>query len=375
VGPQIPPLYLVDAAPLLSTPAVVLGLGSAGVLLLAVCLLERPLVRRTGFPRLVRVGLVVAFFLTWECALRLIVLQFPYATFRPDVWTGWRLNHPPAQLQHAFGLRFNNDAPVALFESEHGMDKPPQVYRILFFGDSQTINVANRMVLLDTYTKVVQRTLSGATTGHSVQALNLGMSGYTTWQGLRLLQKIGLQYHPDLVVFAFANQDSSPSYGPDSETMVDGPWVAQVRETAQDMQMYLLLHRCIRELRLLGGPSPDGEDAFRVPLSDFRQNLRTLVPLGREHGFRAAFLVEPMSPDFGPVHPSFFEYCRSIRRVAAEEHVLLLDVNDAFARLPRTETARLFVDQTHLTRRGHRYFGELVAGWLLQASRTGQLDL
>lgn len=92
-----------------------------------------------------------------------------------------------------FHVRHNS---LGLRGRETTYDKPPGTKRILFAGDSffWGYGVSNAEVL----TEVIQKNLPP-----SVEVLNGGTSGYGTDQNFLWLQREGLKFHPDIVIFGF----------------------------------------------------------------------------------------------------------------------------------------------------------------------------
>lgn len=81
---------------------------------------------------------------------------------------------------------------------EVGYEKPANVKRVLFIGDSFTLGFT--VTEDDSFVRVCEKGLRD--NGHAVQALNGGTEGYSTDQELVFLQSEGIKFRPDVVVFA-----------------------------------------------------------------------------------------------------------------------------------------------------------------------------
>ena len=89
---------------------------------------------------------------------------------------------------------------------EFSVRKDPGVFRILVLGDSMIFGPA--VSLEDTLAKQLGEILNSETGGTPhFEVLNLGVSGYNTYQEWALLENRGSQYDPDLVVVAFCAND------------------------------------------------------------------------------------------------------------------------------------------------------------------------
>jgi len=115
-----------------------------------------------------------------------------------DAALGWRL--PREQGTNSLGLR-NRELAA----------KKPEVFRVLFLGDSL-------LWIGDTsdgrlHTQVIEENLNRAMpTPHRVEVINAGVPGYTTYQEAEFLKAYGLAMKPDLVVVCFVLNDVYPRY-------------------------------------------------------------------------------------------------------------------------------------------------------------------
>jgi lysophospholipase L1-like esterase len=82
---------------------------------------------------------------------------------------------------------------------EHAVAKPPGTYRILVIGDSMV--EALQVPVAEAFTRLLEERVNDWA-GRPVEVLNLGISGKGPAQYLRLLERVGLAYQPDLVIYA-----------------------------------------------------------------------------------------------------------------------------------------------------------------------------
>jgi hypothetical protein len=122
----------------------------------------------------------------------------------PDVFWRYRPNQDVQWQQirvqtNAFGLR---DRPRT-------REKPPGVFRILSLGESTTFG--DRLEADQNYSYLLEDLLN-ADGGRRVEVWNCGICSYTTWQSVKWLERDGLSFHPDLVIFFHEMNDFLPTY-------------------------------------------------------------------------------------------------------------------------------------------------------------------
>jgi lysophospholipase L1-like esterase len=115
--------------------------------------------------------------------------------FLPDPDLRWRIN-PERIATNELGLRdtpYRADARV----------------KVLLLGDS--VSCAERTPIEQTFPYLLERAFE-ASSGQTVEVINSGVSGYSTFQQLRYLQLRGLALEPDLVVLQFCLNDVVERY-------------------------------------------------------------------------------------------------------------------------------------------------------------------
>jgi hypothetical protein len=100
--------------------------------------------------------------------------------------------------------RWNNISHVnrlGLWDEEHAIPKPPDVFRIAILTGS----IANDggVPYHERFVRQLEKELQGAIPGKRIETINVSCDGYNVVQQVRLLEQVGLQYQPDLVVDAY----------------------------------------------------------------------------------------------------------------------------------------------------------------------------
>jgi hypothetical protein len=119
----------------------------------------------------------------------------------PDPILGWRME-PNASVvrkrpEYRVELSMNSHG---WRDVEHSYDKPEDVYRIVLLGDS--FMEACQVKLEDSMAHQLEQ-LAHQSGYQEVEVINLGVSGYGTYQEYLAFIEEGIKYDPDLVLLAF----------------------------------------------------------------------------------------------------------------------------------------------------------------------------
>jgi lysophospholipase L1-like esterase len=192
-----------------------------------------------------------------------------------------------------------------------------RAFRIVCLGDSWTFgwNVGQEF----TYPAQLKNLLKQTFPDTSFEVFNLGVGGYSSYQGLQLLKRKALALQPDLVVIGFAMNDSSALGYNDKDLASQSPgWGDRISGSLSGFELYKLMRYLA--LRLRENPrslgqylqeealsAQKGEDSLakqkfgqqdyeklqswtRVPLSDFENNIVEMLELTRNVGAEAILL-------------------------------------------------------------------------------------
>jgi len=223
---------------------------------------------------------------------------------------------------------------TAAFPSE----KQPGELRIACIGDSWTfgMNVDQDR----SYPARVGALLRGQSNGRSVDVMNFGILGFTSFQGLQLLKTRVLDLKPDVLVIGFGMNDSDVAGYRDQDVVKPGAvsWRDRVKAVTSHSESLALLKYAALTLRFQ--PKNLGEflkaDAkadqgksnatvdysqmeawTRVSPRDYQANLREMITLARDRGARVVLLDNELW-DGSP-------YRAALRSISATEHVPLVD--------------------------------------------------
>jgi lysophospholipase L1-like esterase len=295
-----------------------------------------------------------------EFALRIAGYRYsPLKVLTPLTETDWRFEHVFKSADFTFDpdLIWRPVPGHGVFNAQgfRGEEvrgpKAAGVVRLLTVGDSNTLghqgqHGANWPLLLPTLDS-------------HLAVINAGVYGYSSFQGVRRLREM-LAYDPDVVLISFGANDGH----------LVGMTDADYAQRLARRKGWLTVVTISRLGQLLvdafdkweSRGRSDAAPVRRVPLDDYRANLREMVRLCREHRAHPVLLTRPFeghthdADSWKSVGP---DYNQVTREVAEELGVPLVDVYKEFKR-----RKGLFEDESHFTPEGHGEAATFVYGEL-----------
>lgn len=306
-------------------------------------------------------------------------------------------------LGYAFSVRLNSQG---LREREVPFEKTKDTLRIMILGDSQTWGLGVESE--ERFSEVLERLLRE--TGRNVEVLNFGMTGYGTDQELLLFRRLGVQYHPDIVIVGFYWNDLfenllSMTYGYPKPQFIEGPagslelsnipvpkktqearrsneptkalkdkvkddgiWNNTKFWMTTNLFTYRLVADAIRQSTLLyqfsvsagiaGGPRRDPESKeWRIT----RRLLGRLKEAVKDNGSNFLVLVIPERADLETSTHSLKR-----RLIDDMRNLPCLDLVPALRRAGLAD-ALYYRNDIHLTAGGHRVIGQAIFEYLIQS--------
>jgi lysophospholipase L1-like esterase len=227
--------------------------------------------------------------------------------------------------------------------AEFAKVKPSGTFRIVCLGDSWTFgsNVDQDKAYPQQLTALLERNSPRA----NFEVLNLGVMGYSSYQGLQLLKRQALDFDPDLVLIGFAMNDSHVSGYQDKDMQgykESRTAATTVVRLAQKSEIYKLLNYLTRSLMetpksigeqlkasattgrggdILDMPEGQSYEQFeawtRVPLNDYEKNIVEMIKLARERGAGVVLLFNELWRN----NP----YRIALEKISAAQRVPLVD--------------------------------------------------
>ena len=319
-----------------------------------------------------RVGLSLAALLLALAACEAILraVGYYYVPFTLQVGgeaQDWRLKHAFAETCFVFDpeLIWRPKPNSSVFNSQgfRGRELPPHKqpgeFRVFAIGDSNTIGWAPDVPAKyhgANWPEHLQALLAAATE-KQVTVTNAGAWGYSSFQGVALLERV-LAYHPDLVLVSYGSNDAIPVAIPDDQFNT-----ALFRSPLGRLRTVQLL-KAARDR--IAGPRPatlPENSTFRVPLDQYRENLERIIRRCREEGVECVLLTRPFigeSPGRWCWKTYAPDYVTATLVVGSEQEVPVVDIYRDFK-----DNAALFADESHFTEEGHREAAKVIGDAIL----------
>ena len=204
-----------------------------------------------------------------------------------------------------------------------------------------------------------------------------GVSGYSTEQSLVLLDEVGWDLEPDLLVIGNLWSDAS------QDNFVDREWLSELNRPGR--RLGRLLSRSAAWRRLRQRPSPGtGPQAglpvgwvqepystrgqhHRVPLKEYAENLDRMLLAAAERGVSAIFLApcNRYRLESGGVAGFWEPYFEGMEVVAKRRGVPVVQARDVLRAEGLSDDAA-FLDELHPTAASNHAYAEALADALLQ---------
>jgi len=190
-------------------------------------------------------------------------------------------------------------------------DNDEAEFRILCLGDSRTFGFGINNYS-DTLTGKLQELVEeqGLSNSH-FRVFNLGVLGYTSFQGKKLLETVGFTLDPDLVICWFGYNDSMFFHITDEEAGHRGNFVLKANALINELYTYQLLQKTIKPiLRSSSAPiQVDQRIVRRVSPEEYKKNLLHIVKECKKHRVPVVLMNSPIRPEIPMVmNPKLIRY-------------------------------------------------------------------
>ncbi len=218
-------------------------------------------------------------------------------------------------------------------EREFSTEKTPGTTRIICLGNSCTFGW--KVNLDQTYPKVLEKLLNQNLPQPEFEVIDAGMTGYSTFQGVRFLKREILAFHPDIITFSYGWNDMCPSEREDKDQKFPPQWLLNLDDFLSQSRFYSFLKFEIMSL-LKSRKQTQNEKkiVYRVSLKDYQTNLKELAKIAESAGIKVFFLSSPVSSAkvfLGPgktskPHIANKYYNKALKETTSELSLPLMDV-------------------------------------------------
>lgn len=220
--------------------------------------------------------------------------------------------------------------------------------RIANLGDSVTIGFD--VGLKSTYPYLLNN--------KKIESLNFGVEAYSSYQGMKLLEKEVLKFHPDIVTVSFFKNDENLScltdryvselyqklYQPDN-------FIGHSYLYRMAVKSYINVGYFIN--RRWGDQYKCSENSYRVSPDEYEKNLKSIHAIASASGARVIYVAHPINKFQYKKMSLYSEYLARMEKVAKATGSQLVKVREFGEEVTPEEAQKYFLDTCHLTEQGH----------------------
>lgn len=294
-------------------------------------------------------------------------------------------------------IQFGAPDPVVL-HSQHSVDRHllwvPNGYSakvaawkgrqptIVFLGDSCTE--------WGKYPEFLASIMRGRSTKRDFTYVKVGGIGWSSYQGLRQLERDVVPMRPRAVTIYYGWNDHWTNFGLEDKLIgeIYRKHPPLLLELSSRLRMASLVNHAIFAFRYPISKQ-HSKGSVRVSLSDFSANLRRMISIARDNDILPILLTAPSSHrkgkeprylterrlnDLSDLIPLHQQYVQAVRDIAAQHQAPLIDLYAAFNRLPQEELDGSFQqDGIHLTRKGDEKIAGIIQAYFVDTGLYGRL--
>jgi lysophospholipase L1-like esterase len=191
------------------------------------------------------------------------------------------------------------------FLNQHGFRGPDfsvtnnrKITRIVCMGDSRTFGfgVTNEH---ETFCGRLRQYIRNCGLESRFEIINLGVIGYTSYQGKQLLDKYVLSLNPDYLVCWFGFNDTLFFHLTDREAARQLPHLRKIRARLNRVSLFLLLRKGYQNITRRSGEAIQVGQRIvrRVPLEDYKNNLYDIAVETQRQQIKLILLTTPVRPE------------------------------------------------------------------------------
>ncbi len=290
----------------------------------------------------------------------------------PDPDRLWRLAPPNVSGEH---YTVDDDG----FRAS-SVEAPVDAPLILTLGDSSIFGHA----VADGETIHDGMQASLAARGVSARVRSLAVPGYSTVQTLRVMDELGWDLAPRVLVIGSLWSDSTLDIVRDADLYASYAHpVARIELLLSKLSLFRVTRRTLNGVRgmpaerTISWPQPGDTGVRRVPLQDYAANLEFLVSQAQERGMGVVILALATNGMIGRGRDSSdpaYPYQDVQYRVAEAHNLPYVDMVRVFRGSGKTLN-QLYGDELHPSGTGSTLLGQAIAGALVETGFPGRVTI
>ncbi len=225
---------------------------------------------------------------------------------------------------------------------------------ILTYGDSNTLGIIPGRYVDTPWPEVLASYLKDQSTPFRV--LNMGVMGYSSYQGLEKFKQDVFVFHPSLIIISFGWNDAAPAMGiPDNEFH---SFLSGIITPLSISRLFQVIFYYSDKVSLVFRKTQG--NVSRVSYSDYVHNIEEFIRIARSQG-TSVLLLTRLHGDVSQTasdnwRASVPKYNALLRVVAQKEQVPFVDLEQLFLDSYSNE----LVDECHVAEAGHNRIAQIL---------------
>ncbi len=253
--------------------------------------------------------------------------------------------------------------------SPTSVQKPDNTFRIIAVGGSTTVNEKSFMLSGVDYSLALEKRLSEAVSGITIEVLNAGGSAYSTAHSLINIEFRLIEYSPDIILLMHNINDCSVNFFDGGATSDYSNKYLKPYFLSPSLQGTLSVGGFLTQSRFLawiglpqmlanksGDLNPEAD--YNPGIRFFRRNIASIAGICRENRIRLILLSQPYSMKPHPFvsKGAFLAYDQVISEIAEEQEIQFIDMFSEFG-----HEDSYFLDEFHYSPEGIARFSDILS--------------
>jgi len=266
-----------------------------------------------------------------------------------------------------YGVKVNNKG----FRGENfAQEKNSDTVRIIFLGDSCTFQA--EVEDKKTVAGILKDRFKENFPWKKIQIYNMGIPGYSSLQGLRLLEKEVLNYFPNILLVNFGHNDVVPAiFLNDKHQKANGPRYVMDKILSK-IRCYRLLCDIYLKIFLLS-EIKNYKFLPRVDLQDYDENISKICKIAKENNIKIILYNLPLLINYNKWNKEYcafrLSYFEHLKDIAKDNNVCFVNVRSAFASLKEVDSYfnNPEQDMIHFNDKGYQLMADTLYPFIVKA--------
>lgn len=294
----------------------------------------------------------------------IVDIAFDSGVFLKDPYLFWKLKPnvicKDARAIKIFGPQGLAISSFGIRDYEYSIPKKENTFRIVCLGGSLTWGFG--VSLEDTYSKKLEYILNKQSLKLSkrFEVINAGIPGYTSFQGLRFLERVIIKLQPDIVIIDYGVNDKIPAgfRRTDSEYRDKNIYIEKLNIFLMKSKFYILIKNYSRYFfwRISAFFNPALLKKTRVADKEYFENLEKIKEYCLRNSIKPIFITQVMYRN-GKLSKVF--------ELPSELGIIINTYNCFTLQQHKEQLDSLFIDEMHLNKEGHEIIAKEIFNILI----------